>query len=212
MSKKRLIKSKPGLFGVTYHYEDGKYIGKSRPALFGNRKIHYDAYGKQIGTSRHGILADEVHFDTAGKRYISSYPGLSGEMHMSSGRPVGKSVPSIIEGSYTSINNDSLATGDNIGIEYHDFKGSLSDYDDGYELNDIETDIGCSKVQRNVPRLVKRIIGILFALVTILLLVMTISYAVKKENVAPGVAACIISSVAAFFCLRPKNKDLQDQD
>ena len=202
MSKKRLIKSKPGLFGVTYHYEDGKYIGKSRLALFGDRKIHYDADGKQIGTSRHGILTDEVHFDKTDERYISSYPGLSGKIHMSNGRSVGKSVPSIISGSYTSLNNDSSTSDDRIGLEYPDFMDSLSDYDDEYELNDIDTDIESNNAQNSGSRIVKKVIGILFAFVTLLLLVMTISFAIKGKNIAPGIAACLISSVMAFFCLR----------
>lgn len=202
MSKKRLIKSKPGLFGITYHYEDGKYIGKSRPALFGDRRIHYDAGGKQIGTSRHGILADEVHFDKTNERYISSYPGLSGKIHMSNGRPVAKSVSGIISGSYTSINNDSSTSDDGIGSEDSDFMSSLSDYDDEYELNDIDTDIESSNVQNSVPRIVKTLIGILFAFVTLLLLAMTISFAIKGKNIAPGIAACMISSVMTFFCLR----------
>ena len=42
---KRRITSKPGLFGMTYHYENGKYVGKSRPGLLGDRKIHYNAEG-----------------------------------------------------------------------------------------------------------------------------------------------------------------------
>ncbi len=42
MAKKRIV-SKPGLFGITYHYENGRYIGKTRLGLLGNRKIHYDA-------------------------------------------------------------------------------------------------------------------------------------------------------------------------
>ena len=202
MSKKRLIKSKPGLFGITYHYENGKYIGKSRPALFADRKIHYDTDGKQIGTSRHGILADEVHFDKTDERYISSYPGLSGKIHMSNGRLVGKSVPGIISGSYTSLNNDSSTSDDRIGLEYPDFMDCLSDYDDEYELNDIDTDIESNNAQNSVSRIVKKVIGILFAFVTLLLLVMTISFAIKGKNIAPGVAACLISSVMAFFCLR----------
>ena len=204
MTRKRLIKSKLGLFGVTYHYEDGKYIGKSHPSLFGNRKIHYDADGKQIGTSRSGLLADEVHYDSKSKRYISSYPGLTGEIHLSNGRPVGKSVPGFVGDSYTSINSDIPSSDDDHNSKSTDFTENLGDYEDEYELNSIEPDIGCSKARRNVSRLVKRIIGVLFVLVTILLLVMTVLFAVRKENVAPGVAGCIISSAAAFFCLRPK--------
>ena len=100
---KRRITSKPGLFGMTYHYENGKYVGKSRPGLLGDLKIHYNAEGRQIGTSRPGALSGEVHYDAENKRYISSYQGLAGTIHTSNGRPVGKTVHSVFGTSYSSV-------------------------------------------------------------------------------------------------------------
>ena len=45
------IKSRPGLFGTTIHYDEmGCKIGESRPGFFG-ATIHTDAKGKTVGKS-----------------------------------------------------------------------------------------------------------------------------------------------------------------
>ena len=191
MAKKR-ITSKPGLFGMTYHYENGKYIGKSRPGLLGNRKIHYDADGRQIGTSRPGVLAEEVYHDQKNKRFISTYEGLTGKIHMSNGRPVGKTTPGILGTSYSSIESD-YAKAD-------EFQNDVIDIEAENEF-DMDDKID-SAFSVNRKGIAKRVIGVLFVLVTIILLVMTILFAMKGQNIAPGIAACIISIAVAVFCLK----------
>ena len=52
----RRIISRPGLGGYTRYYEDGKYIGKSRPGLLPDTEVFFDAEGKRIGTSRPGLF------------------------------------------------------------------------------------------------------------------------------------------------------------
>ena len=45
------IKSSPGLFGTTIHYDEkGRKIGESRPGLFG-ATVLTDARGKTVGKS-----------------------------------------------------------------------------------------------------------------------------------------------------------------
>ena len=101
---KRRITSRPGLFGYIYHYdENGNYLGKSRPGLWGDRKIHYNENNKHISTSRPGFLAKEVHFDKENRRYISSYPFITGSVHYSNGRPIGTTKNGIPDTSYTDI-------------------------------------------------------------------------------------------------------------
>ena len=101
MAKKR-IRSRPGLWGMTYHYdEDGNFLGKSRPSLLGNGTVHTDRKGNYAGYTRPGFLAEEVHYDAKNKRHVTSYPGLIGEYHTAGGRPVGKSVPGFFDTQYT---------------------------------------------------------------------------------------------------------------
>lgn len=103
MAKKR-ITSKPGLFGMTYHYdENGKYIGKSRPGLLDGTKVYFDEKGQKVGTSRPGFLAKEVYHDKKNNRYISSYPNLTGSFHRSNGRTVGKTRMGLLGRSYTTV-------------------------------------------------------------------------------------------------------------
>lgn len=190
---KRHITSKPGLFGMTYHYENGKYIGKSRPSLLGNHKIHYDANGRQIGTSRPGALAEEVHYDKRNKRFVSTYEGPIGKIHMSNGSSVGKTTPGIMGRSYSSIGSGY--------VEADDLQDEVFDI---VEQNEFGMD-GEINPDFSVDRkgIAKKVIGVLFLFVTILLLVMTILFARKGQNIAPGIAACIISIAVAVFCLRP---------
>ena len=189
---KRRITSKPGLFGMTYHYENGKYVGKSRPGLLGDRKIHYNAEGRQIGTSRPGALFGEVHYDAENKRYISSYQGLTGTIHTSNGRPVGKTVHGFFGTSYSSVEDTEL---NEITEDEH-----LTNYED--ETADVDTaDFGI-KSQSTVKKAIWKVIGSIFALESIFFLVMTIVFALKGKNVAPGIAACIISVGISFCCFR----------
>ena len=197
---KRRITSKPGLFGMTYHYESGKYVGKSRPGLFGDRKIHYNAEGRQIGTSRPGALSDEVHYDAENKRYISSYQGLTGKIHTSNGRPVGKTVHGVFGTSYSSIENTELneITEDEL----------LTDYED--ETADVDTAEFGIKSQSPVKKAIWKVIGSIFALESIFFLVMTIVFTLKGKYIAPGIAACIISAGISFCCFRSVRRNFDN--
>ena len=199
---KRRITSKPGLFGMTYHYENGKYIGKSRPGLLGDRKIHYDADGRQVGTSRPGALSDEVHYDAKNKRYISSYQGLTGEIHMSNGRPVGKTTPGVFGAAYSSIDDNEVR-------EIFDDEEPVDFMDEYIDEDDTDSDF---KSQSPAKMIVKKVIGYVFVLETISFLVMTVVFALKGKNTAPGVAACVLSAVAAFFCFRSAMGNSEESD
>ena len=90
------IKSRPGLFGTTVHYDErGRKIGESRPGLFGD-SVHYDANGKKVGTSREGFFGDRNHYDAKGKHMGKTQGGFFGDkIHRDAdGKRVGKSRPS----------------------------------------------------------------------------------------------------------------------
>lgn len=143
MAKKR-ITSKPGLFGMVYHYDEkGKYVGKSRPSLFGDRTIHYDEKGKHTATSRPGFLAEKVHYDKKNNRYISSYPDLTGSFHRSNGRAVGKTSVGLFGRSYTTVETE-----DEEYIE--DFEGEEDFAEDFFaELEDEDFDEDTPAEQEN---------------------------------------------------------------
>lgn len=106
MAKKR-IKSKPGLFGMVYHYdENGKYIGKSRPGLIDGTKVHFGEKGQRVGTSRPGLFWEEVHHDEKNDRYITSFPSVLNTIHRSNGRTVGATRPGFFDRSYTTVETD----------------------------------------------------------------------------------------------------------
>lgn len=197
MAKKR-ITSKRGLFGMTYHYENGKYVGKSRPGLLGDRKIHYDSEGHQVGTTRPGFFAEDVTYDAKNKRYITTYDGPVGKMHFSNGRSVGRTVPGPFASSYTSMEeNGSLPDepmGDSIDLEESVFS------DDGqYDEDDTTSEV-------DFPRLIwakiKLILGVLFALEALAFLLVTIMRIIRAESFLAGIAACLISAIISFLCLK----------
>ena len=105
MAKKQ-IKSRPGLFGTTNYYdENGKFIGKSRPGLFGGTKIFTDANGAYAGKSRPGLFADEVFTDEDHNR-ITSYQGFFGKVHYKNGARAGHSRPGLFGSVHTTIDTD----------------------------------------------------------------------------------------------------------
>ena len=102
MAKKR-IKSRPGLFGVVYYYdENGKPIGKSRPGLIEGTRVYTDQNGGYAGRSRPGFLSKEV-FTDADHDHITSYDSICGEVHFKDGAPIGYTNPGILGTSYTSL-------------------------------------------------------------------------------------------------------------
>lgn len=105
MAKKR-IKSRPGLFGVTYYYDgNGKQVGKSRPGLLGGTQVFFDQDGNYAGRSRPGFFAKEV-FTSADNERITTSHSFLGEVHFKNGRPVGKSRPGFFNRTYTSLDLD----------------------------------------------------------------------------------------------------------
>ena len=76
----------------------------------------------------------------------------------------------------------------------------LTDYED--EIEDADTaDFGI-KSQSPVKKAIWKVIGSIFAIESAFFLVMTIVFALKGKNIAPGIAACIISAGISFFCFR----------
>lgn len=98
---RKYIKSKHGLFGMVYYYdENGNPIGKSRPGLIEGTKVYTDQNGGYAGKSRPGILAKEVFTDTD-HNHITSYHNPSGESHFKNGVPIGNSRSGLLGSSHT---------------------------------------------------------------------------------------------------------------
>lgn len=196
MAKKR-ITSKRGLFGMTYHYENGKYVGKSRPGLLGDRKIHYDSEGHQVGTTRPGFFAEDVTYDARKKRYITTYDGPVGKMHFSNGRSVGRTVPGPFDSSYTSLEEDvSLPEEflDDADLEESVFDDDVQ-FDEDYTPTDTDS-------PRPIWTKIKLILGVLFALEAFAFLIMTVLRVLHGESFIAGIAACLISAIISFLCLK----------
>lgn len=181
MAKKR-ITSRPGLFGMVYHYdESGKIIGKTRPGLFGDRKIHFDAAGHQIGTSRPGLWAKEVRYDKRTKSHISSYDTFFGEVHRSNGRTVGKTVPGLFDTEYSSLEDEVVSLYDDQSCEEYfwdedtypieDFFQFITEEDQNSEDNETQrSEHTCHKSSvsnrattrnRGPANILRRIVGLL---------------------------------------------------
>lgn len=202
MAKKR-ITSKPGLFGVTYHYENGKCIGKSRPGLWGNRTIHFNEKGKQIASSRPGYFSDEVHYDKNSNRYVSSYPGLITKNHISNGCPAGKSVPGLFGTTYSSINSDE-ETADYAEEEILDYQADFIE-EDGFDIEDDNT-VRSIDAQSNWKRILKKVVGIFFVIETIFFVVLAIIASANGDNIIALISATLISAGIAGWCLYPTIK------
>lgn len=100
---RRRIKSRPGLFGMTYYYDEkGTPIGKSRPGLLEGTRVYTDLQGNYVGKSRPGILAKEVYMD-AEQNQITSYEGLLGDVHYQNGVPIGHTSPGFFDSAYTTL-------------------------------------------------------------------------------------------------------------
>ena len=103
---KKQIKSKPGLFGTVYYYdENGRPIGKSRPGLTHGSRVFLDNDGKSVGKSRRGFLSKEVFTDVDGNR-ILTYDDIFGEVHMKDGKPIGRTKTGLFGLSHTLLDNE----------------------------------------------------------------------------------------------------------
>ncbi|MBR5220699.1 MAG: hypothetical protein IKV66_06915 [Clostridia bacterium] len=104
---KKHIKSKPGLFGTVYYYdENGKPLGKSRPGLIKDSRVYLDQNGRTVGKSRRGILTKEVFTDTDGTQ-IQTYDDLLGEIHTKNGKPIGRTKSGFLGTRHTLLDDDS---------------------------------------------------------------------------------------------------------
>lgn len=111
MARKR-VKSRPGLFGTVYYYdENGNSVGKSRPGLFEGTRVYSDQNGKYAGKSRPGFFAKNVFIDK-NKNRISTYDSPFGEVHFKDGKPVGRTRPGLFDSEYTTIDEDEFSFDD----------------------------------------------------------------------------------------------------
>ena len=105
MAKKR-IKSRQGLFGTVYYYdENGNPIGKSRPGLISGTKVYTDQNGRYSGKSRPGFLPKEVFTDPMDNQ-ITSYDSIGGEIHFKNGAPVGHTKQGFFDTAYTELEDE----------------------------------------------------------------------------------------------------------
>lgn len=102
MARKR-IKSRPGLFGMTYYYDEyGRPIGKSRPGLLGDTRVYFDQDGRYAGRSRPGLFAKEV-FTDRNNEHITSYDAFLGDAHFKNGRLIGTTRAGFFDCAYTTL-------------------------------------------------------------------------------------------------------------
>ena len=100
---RKYVKSRPGLFGMVYYYdENGKPIGKSRPGLIEGTRVYTDQNGRYAGKSRPGFLSKEVYTD-ADHNYITSYGAPLGDIHFKNGTPIGRSRLGLFGSSHPSL-------------------------------------------------------------------------------------------------------------
>lgn len=145
---RRRIKSRPGLFGTVYYYdENGNPIGKSRPGLIEGTRVYTDQNGNYAGKSRPGFLSKEVFTDTDGNS-ITSYDDLFGEVHFKNGAPVGHTRPGFFDSEFTTLEAE-----DEISDEYDLYADEFSDTEDDFaEIEDEEVPepVSQHEIKRNV--------------------------------------------------------------
>lgn len=118
------IKSVPGLFGTTKHYDEhGKYLGYSQEGLFGSTN-HYDASGRNVGYSMDSLLGGQNHYGRSGEKIGYTVDGLFGQTHHGQNGERGYSYDSIT-GTTTSFSNSTLFDEQSDA----DDMGSLDDFD-----------------------------------------------------------------------------------
>ena len=135
---RKWIKSRPGLFGMVYYYdENGNPIGKSRPGLVEGTRVHTDSNGRYAGKSRTGFFAKEVFTGTE-HNHITSYDSLFGEVHFKNGRPVGRTRPGFLCSACTELELE-----DEIHEEgYYEEDYYEDDWQEEYEdYEDVDTDV-----------------------------------------------------------------------
>jgi len=133
MARKR-IKSRPGLFGMTYYYDElGRTIGKSRPGLLGDTRVYFDQDGTYAGRSRPGVFAKEV-FTDRNNEYITSYDAFLGDVHFKNGRLLGTTRSGFFDCAYTTLDVEEEDAEDLCFDEDSDY----GEFEDVYENDTFE--------------------------------------------------------------------------
>ena len=187
---KRRIKSRPGLFGMVYYYdENGNPIGKSRPGLIDGTRVYMDQNGRYAGKSRPGFLAKEVFTDTD-NNHITSYDSLFGEVHYKNGKPIGHSRPGFFDSEYTTLEEeDECYEEDLLEDEFYEEEDLLDEeYDDDedeYVEDDTEELCDDTETEEYSPKATQYTVVRnlqLFFLCIVICMVIAVVYAIIKFN------------------------------
>lgn len=174
---RRHVKSRPGLFGTVYYYdENGNPIGKSRPGLLEGTRVYTDQDGRFAGKSRPGFLAKEVFTDTE-HNHITSYDGLFGEVRFKNGTPVGHTRPGFFDSAYTTLEVEDESDEEGLYDEDY-FEGDLADFFEGDETEEadyVEDDPKVSQytVVKNLQ---------MFVLCLVICMIIACAYAIVRFN------------------------------
>lgn len=116
------IKSVPGLFGTTKHYDEhGRYLGYSQPGLFGSTN-HYDASGRNVGYSQDALLGGQNHYARGGEKIGYTVDTILGESHHGINGERGYSTEGLF-GTTTSFSDSALFDED------HSDANDMGDFD-----------------------------------------------------------------------------------
>lgn len=173
---KRHVKSRPGLFGTIYYYdENGNPIGKSRPGLLEGTRVYTDQNGRYAGKSRPGFLAKEVFTDTE-HNHITSYDSLCGEVHFKNGIPVGHTRPGFFDSAYTTLEvEDEIPEEEFYEEDYleNDLAEEIEGYEDVADCEEYSPKASQYTVVKNLQ---------LFLLCLVVCMVIACIYAIIKFN------------------------------
>lgn len=174
---RRHVKSRPGLFGTVYYYDEhGNPIGKSRPGLLEGTRVYTDENGRYAGKSRPGFFAKEV-FTDADHNHITSYDSLCGEVHFKNGVPVGHTRPGFFDSAYTTLEVEDESDEEGLYDEDY-FEGDLADSfedDEAEEADCVEDDPKVSQytVVKNLQ---------MFVLCLVICMIIACVYAIVRFN------------------------------
>lgn len=173
---KRHVKSRPGLFGTIYYYdENGNPIGKSSPGLLEGTRVYTDQNGRYAGKSRPGFLAKEVFTDTE-HNHITSYDSLCGEVHFKNGVPVGHTRPGFFDSAYTTLEvEDEIPEEEFYEEDYleNDLAEEIEGYEDVADCEEYSPKASQYTVVKNLQ---------LFLLCLVVCMVIACIYAIIKFN------------------------------
>lgn len=109
------IKSVPGLFGTTKHYDEhGRYLGYSQPGLFGATN-HYDAGGRNVGCSQDALFGGQNHYARGGEKIGYTVDTILGESHYGKNGERGYSADGLFGSTTTTFSGSTLFDDDHSG-------------------------------------------------------------------------------------------------